>query len=169
MNNYNSINQVNNKPKPPPVHNPYKICFTLNLLSIILAGIPIVLGIIYVLFWFVLGIFTFFWIWIELDMDFYGAVAKYSFIAIPFVITSLILNIISYKSPKDNSENKLMFVTSLVVLFFDIVWVIELILIREQLCSNFRNGSLILFLILQIAGIICAVISIIKYNSIKKR
>ena len=169
FNGYNSIYHMNDELKRAHVRNPYRICFVLNLLSIILAGIPSIFGILYVLFWVILGVCTFFWVWVELDFDFFNLVAKFSFLVIPFVIISLIMNIISYKPRKDKSDNKLMFITSLIVLLFDIVWVIGLLLIRKQLCSKFGNVSMILFLIPQIAGIICVVISIIYYNSIKKQ
>ena len=169
FNGYNSIYKVNEQTQLTPVRNPYRICFILNLLSIFLAGIPCIFGIIYVLFWVILGVCTFFIVWVELDFDFFTAVAKFSFLIVPFVIASLILNIRSYKPPKDGSENVLMFVTTLVVLFFDIFWVIGLIFIGKMICSKYGNGLLIFFLIFQIAGIVCSVISLINYNSIKKQ
>ncbi len=170
VNGYDSIYRMNDLPKIKHVPNPYKICFILNLVSILVAGIPSVLGILYFLFWFILGLCTLFVIWITevFDPDFFGAAAKFGITAIPFFIISLTLNVISLKPSKEIPDNILMLITSYVVLFFDIVWGVCLIIIRKQICSHFGNVIFLVFLILIVAGISCAVLSIIENYSIKK-
>lgn len=168
INGYNSIYLMNDLPKFKPVHNPYRICFILNLVSILAAGIPWIFGVLYVLFWVVLGVCTFFIIWVELDFDFFKVVAKFSFIEIIFVIISLTLNIISLKRYKDIPDNILMLITSIFVLVFDIVGGIVLIYIRKMICNHFGNVILIVFFIFLVGAISCAVLSIVENNIIKK-
>ena len=171
VNGYDSIYRMIDLPKTKHVPYPYKICFILNLVSILVAGIPSVLGIIYFLFWFILGVCTFFVIWFTevFDSDFFGAAAKFGITAIPFFIISLTLNVISLKPSKEIPDNILMLITSYVVLLFDIVWGVSLIIIRKQICSHFGNVIFLVFLILIVVGVSCAVLSIIENYLIKKQ